>query len=96
VDVPWKYLNFFMEDDAKLATIGREYGAGRMLTGERALMVCHTGGIDVAWLMLAGGVAAGYDALSLLCEQHHASRWLCWTHAVLADTALGLDLPAYM
>eukprot|EP00878_Enallax_costatus_P014267 GHUV01014923.1.p1 GENE.GHUV01014923.1~~GHUV01014923.1.p1 ORF type:complete len:214 (+),score=49.10 GHUV01014923.1:589-1230(+) len=34
VDVPWKYLNFFMEDDSKLANIGREYGAGRMLTGE--------------------------------------------------------------
>lgn len=34
VDVPWKYLNFFMEDDDKLAIIGREYGAGRMLTGE--------------------------------------------------------------
>ncbi|KAI8477493.1 MAG: hypothetical protein J3K34DRAFT_398423 [Monoraphidium minutum] len=34
VDVPWKYLNFFMEDDDKLAAIGREYGAGRMLTGE--------------------------------------------------------------
>jgi hypothetical protein len=40
VDVPWKYLNFFMEDDAKLATIGREYGAGRMLTGERTLGQC--------------------------------------------------------
>jgi tryptophanyl-tRNA synthetase len=36
VDVPWKYLNFFMEDDAKLGHIGREYGAGRMLTGEGA------------------------------------------------------------
>ncbi|KAG2453564.1 hypothetical protein HYH02_001783 [Chlamydomonas schloesseri] len=34
VDVPWKYLNFFMEDDAKLARIGEEYGSGRMLTGE--------------------------------------------------------------
>ena len=34
VDVPWKYLNFFMEDDVKLAHIGKEYGAGRMLTGE--------------------------------------------------------------
>lgn len=34
VDVPWKYLNFLMEDDDKLAHIGREYGAGRMLTGE--------------------------------------------------------------
>ena len=34
VDVPWKYLNFFLDDDAKLQTIGREYGAGRMFTGE--------------------------------------------------------------
>ncbi|GLI58625.1 hypothetical protein VaNZ11_000360, partial [Volvox africanus] len=34
VDVPWKYLNFFLEDDAKLATIGEEYSSGRMLTGE--------------------------------------------------------------
>lgn len=33
MDVPWKYLNFFMEDDKKLAHIGKEYGAGRMLTG---------------------------------------------------------------
>ena len=34
VDVPWKYLNFFLEDDARLEAIGREYGAGRMLTGD--------------------------------------------------------------
>ena len=34
VDVPWKYLNFFLEDDEKLAEIGREYSSGRMLTGE--------------------------------------------------------------
>ena len=32
--MPWKYLNFFLDDDAKLQTIGREYGAGRMFTGE--------------------------------------------------------------
>jgi tryptophanyl-tRNA synthetase len=46
VDVPWKYLNFFMEDDAKLAAIGREYGAGRMLTGEWS-QCCATAGLDV-------------------------------------------------
>jgi len=34
VDVPWKYLNFFLEDDARLARIGEEYSSGRMLTGE--------------------------------------------------------------
>jgi len=32
--VPWKYLNFFLADDMRLAEIGREYRAGRMLTGE--------------------------------------------------------------
>ena len=34
VDVSWKWLNFFMEDDERLAEIGKEYGSGRMLTGE--------------------------------------------------------------
>lgn len=34
VDISWKWLNFFMEDDARLAKIGEEYGSGRMLTGE--------------------------------------------------------------
>ena len=34
MDVPWKYLNFFLDDDKKLEYIGREYQAGRMLTGE--------------------------------------------------------------
>ena len=34
VDVTWKYLNFFMNDDKKLKHIESEYGSGRMLTGE--------------------------------------------------------------
>ena len=34
VDVSWKWLNFFLEDDNRLQEIGREYGSGRMLTGE--------------------------------------------------------------
>ena len=34
VDVPWKYLNFFLEDDERLHQIGEDYGSGRMLTGE--------------------------------------------------------------
>lgn len=34
VDIPWKWLNFFLEDDAKLKHIEIEYGSGRMLTGE--------------------------------------------------------------
>lgn len=34
MDVSWKWLNFFMEDDARLARIGGDYGSGRMLTGE--------------------------------------------------------------
>lgn len=34
VDVAWKYLNFFLDDDDKLSHIGGEYGSGRMTTGE--------------------------------------------------------------
>mmetsp|Transcript_2922 Transcript_2922/g.6083 ORF Transcript_2922/g.6083 Transcript_2922/m.6083 type:complete len:420 (-) Transcript_2922:444-1703(-) len=34
VDVSWKYLNFFLEDDEELKQIGEEYSSGRMLTGE--------------------------------------------------------------
>ncbi|XP_034224167.1 tryptophan--tRNA ligase, cytoplasmic isoform X2 [Prunus dulcis] len=34
VDIPFKYLSFFLDDDAKLEEIRKEYGAGRMLTGE--------------------------------------------------------------
>lgn len=34
VDVAYKYLSFFLDDDERLEEIGREYGSGRMLTGE--------------------------------------------------------------
>jgi tryptophanyl-tRNA synthetase len=40
VDVAWKYLNFFMEDDEKLKEIGEQYESGKMLTGEiKAILV---------------------------------------------------------
>nr|XP_043632164.1 tryptophan--tRNA ligase, cytoplasmic [Erigeron canadensis] len=34
VDIPFKYLSFFLEDDEELEHIRTEYGSGRMLTGE--------------------------------------------------------------
>ncbi|CAN6818021.1 unnamed protein product [Brassica oleracea] len=34
VDIPVKYLSFFLEDDTELEHIKKEYGEGRMLTGE--------------------------------------------------------------
>jgi tryptophanyl-tRNA synthetase len=34
VDVPWAWLQFFMEDDARLAQIGADYGSGKLLSGE--------------------------------------------------------------
>ena len=34
VDVAYQWLTFFMEDDKRLEVIGREYGAGRMTSGE--------------------------------------------------------------
>ena len=45
VDVPWKYLNFFLEDDEELADIGRRYSGGdeNMMSGhvkKRLAEVC--------------------------------------------------------
>lgn len=34
VDVSYKWLEFFLDNDAEFKRIGDEYGAGRMLTGE--------------------------------------------------------------
>jgi len=34
IDVPYQYLSFFLEDDEKLAEIGRRYQSGEMLTSE--------------------------------------------------------------
>lgn len=34
VDVPYHYLLFFLDDDAELQSIAKEYGAGRMMTSE--------------------------------------------------------------
>lgn len=34
VDVPFQYLSFFLEDDARLAEIGEAYGGGTMTTRE--------------------------------------------------------------
>ena len=40
VDVPFQYLRFFLEDDAKLAEIAQKYGSGEMMTGEvKAVLV---------------------------------------------------------
>ncbi|KAL3692075.1 hypothetical protein R1sor_005726 [Riccia sorocarpa] len=34
IDIPVKYLSFFLDDDVELENIKKEYGAGRMLTGQ--------------------------------------------------------------
>ena len=34
VDVPYQYLQFFLEDDEKLAEIKQKYGSGEMMTGD--------------------------------------------------------------
>ncbi|KAL8003944.1 putative WHEP-TRS domain, aminoacyl-tRNA synthetase, class Ic, S15/NS1, RNA-binding protein [Plasmopara halstedii] len=33
-DIPYQYLSFMLEDDEELERIGREYGSGRMMSGE--------------------------------------------------------------
>ena len=40
VDVAWKYLQFFCEDDRKLKQIGEDYSSGKLLTGEvKAILI---------------------------------------------------------
>ena len=40
IDVPFQYLQFFLEDDARLEEIREKYGKGEMLTGEvKALLI---------------------------------------------------------
>jgi len=40
IDVPYQYLKFFMDDDAKLEEIGQKYSKGEMLTGEiKAILI---------------------------------------------------------
>lgn len=34
IDVPYQYLRYVMEDDARLEQIGKEYSAGQLMTGE--------------------------------------------------------------
>mmetsp|Transcript_72423 Transcript_72423/g.100426 ORF Transcript_72423/g.100426 Transcript_72423/m.100426 type:complete len:90 (-) Transcript_72423:904-1173(-) len=34
IDVPFQYLQFFLEDDEQLADIEKKYSSGEMLTGE--------------------------------------------------------------
>lgn len=34
IDVPYKYLRYFLDDDAELQRIGEEYGSGKMMTSE--------------------------------------------------------------
>ena len=40
VDVSYKYLEFFEEDDAKLAKIKEDYESGAMLTGFFRCVIC--------------------------------------------------------
>ena len=44
MDISWKWLNFFMDDDEELKAIGDAYGSGAMLSGEikKKLVECLT------------------------------------------------------
>ena len=44
VDISWKWLNFFLDDDEALTKIGKEYSSGNMLSGEikQELIQCLT------------------------------------------------------
>ena len=64
VDVTWKYLNFFLSDDAELKHIEAEYGSGRMLTGEAK-----------AQLIKVGSCTATHTVVC--CTFRHAQHAVC-------------------
>ena len=40
MDIPFQWLTFFEPDDEELSRIGKEYGEGRMFTGEvKAILI---------------------------------------------------------
>ena len=42
IDVPFQYLQFFLEDDEKLAEIESKYGSGEMMTGDVKKILIET------------------------------------------------------
>lgn len=68
VDVPWKYLNFFLEDDDELAEIGRRYAGGdeNMMSGHvkkrlaEVRLPCTVLIHNALWLIV---VSSGHPAL---------------------------------
>lgn len=74
VDVTWKYLNFFLDDDAELGRIERDYGSGQMLTGTAKgilIKVCLHGAGGFAETLACCGLprAANVSACAVsVCE----------------------------
>jgi hypothetical protein len=77
--VPWKWLNFFLEDDERLARIGEEYGSGRMLTGDIKAELVQVGAHG-SWPAMAFG-ARNWRALF---------SWGCGVPALAGETKAGL------
>jgi tryptophanyl-tRNA synthetase len=92
VDVPFKYLQFFLEDDDRLAEIAREYSSGRMLTGEvkgelAALLTDLVGRHQRARAEVTEGVVDAFMAARPMKAQAEAS--LARRRARLAALAAG-------
>ena len=84
--MPWKYLNFFLEDDEKLAEIGREYSSGRMLTGEIKAELIKV------WWRLMHALASGRWELAtpeLKCRTTAGTDWVMLVHAQVLQEIVG-------
>lgn len=69
VDVAWKWLNFFLDDDEKLAAIGREYASGRMLSGE----------IKAELITVISEVVTGHQARRAAVTDAHVDAFMSTT-----------------
>ena len=85
VDVTWKYLNFFLDDDAELGRIEREYGSGQMLTGTAK-------GILIKVCLPGAGVFAETDCCRLPRAADNLCVCMCYVSAWSGRTCW-LSLP---
>ena len=76
MDVPWKYLNFFLDDDKRLADIGQRYARGdeTMLTGHvKGELI----GVGSPTCILGLGMFCPTGLWRQRCALHGNGLWCC-------------------
>ena len=85
VDVPYKWLRFFLDDSARFDEITRDYGSGAMLTGDVKQQL-----ISVLQVCSTSLPAAARHGVIARPGMHEDTDWLrrCRTHEAAATARL--------